>query len=211
MNRDLQLIALSGYLTGDNTGDSFAPQDFQLQPEDALAKAVEDLTGRSFDASVLQRIEKTGQKSGDNIAAESFYTHFNADNAQLQNFAFGEEPSRTKKVMFHLPGGYVPAYYVEARIYVPSTDPSVISETPLFTELGYAYVVSAVDGRVLFRHNQVSHSTDFSYRVWADSTTKLPADSPAGNSVHPKLDPVPDGVQYPSCSAKRCHVVELPV
>jgi hypothetical protein len=99
--------------------------------------------------------------------------------------------------MFHLPGGYVPAYYVEARIYVPSTDPSVISETPLFTELGYAYVVSAVDGRVLFRHNQVSHSTDFSYRVWADPTTKLPADSPAGNGVHPKLNPVPDGAQYP--------------
>ncbi|HEX8567381.1 MAG TPA: M36 family metallopeptidase [Pyrinomonadaceae bacterium] len=195
MNRDLQLIALTGYLTGDNTVDGTSAQSFQLQPEAALSKAVEDLTGSPLDVSVLRRIESYAP-SADNSTANP-YIHFTADNSALQNLTFSDDPSRVKRVMFHLPDSYIPAYYVEARINVPSTDPYIISETPLFTELGYAYVVSAVDGRVLFRHNQVSHSTDFSYRVWADPTTKLPADSPAGNGVHPKLNPIPDGAQYP--------------
>jgi hypothetical protein len=194
MNRDLQLIALTGYLTGDNTIENLSADSFQLQPETALSKAVEDLTGSPLDVSVLRRIETQGL--ADNPTGNP-YILFTADNSALQNLAFNDEPSRVKKVMFHLPEGYIPSYYVETRINVPSTDPQIISEVQLSTELGYAYVVSAVNGRVLFRHNQVSNDMNFSYRVWADPTTKLPADSPAGNGVHPKLNPVPDGAQYP--------------
>ncbi|MDQ4123101.1 MAG: M36 family metallopeptidase [Acidobacteriota bacterium] len=197
MNRNLQLIALSGYLTGDNTIESLTAETFQLHPEAALAKAVEDLTGSPLDVSVLRRIETSNNASSAESSAANPYIHFTGDNSTLQNFAFNEEPSRVKKVMFHLPDGYIPAYYVETRINVPSTDPYIISEFPLSTELGYSYVISAADGRILFRNNQVSHNTDYSYRVWADPNTKTPFDTPAGNDVHPKLNPLPDGAQYP--------------
>src|SRR5882724_10975919 len=47
MNRQQQLIALSGYLTGQSDGLAAASPQFNLQPGEALAKALEDLTGTS--------------------------------------------------------------------------------------------------------------------------------------------------------------------
>jgi large repetitive protein len=46
-------------------------------------------------------------------------------------------------------------------------------------------VVSAVDGRVLWRHS-LTQSDSYSYRVWADPTTKRPLDGPNGRATpHP--------------------------
>jgi hypothetical protein len=191
MNRDLQLVALTGYLTGDDA----ASQNFSLQPAEALSKALEDLTGTALSPSAL-RGGRTKTAPGE---AANPYTLYTADAAATQNFTFSDEPARVKKVMYHLVDGYVPAYYVEAFVLVPSEDATVISVTgdPVMTELAYSYVISAVDGQLLFRHNLIAADTPFTYRVWADPTTKIPYDSPAGNGPHPKLVPLPDGAQAP--------------
>ncbi|HEY8560690.1 MAG TPA: M36 family metallopeptidase [Pyrinomonadaceae bacterium] len=199
MNRDLRLVALSGYLTGDRVGESLP--DFNLQPADALAAAVQDLTGAPIDASLLQPAQ--------NISADEAYQLFTADNASRAGVAFTDEPSRVKKVFFHLPEGYVPAYYVETGVMVPAADVLDASGSAIYEELGYSYVVSAIDGRVLFRNNLTAEqkrpnrvsglapSAAYTYRVWADPVTLIPYDTPAGNGAHPKPNPIPDGAQYP--------------
>ncbi len=196
MNRELGLVALSGYLTGDDTGVSFSPQDFQLQPEDAISKAAQDLTGSVLDTSVLRRVGSSSNTSGTGGAGENPYILFTADNNALQDFTFDNDLLRAKKVMFHLPEGYIPAYYLEADIYVPTLDILNVSGNVMTAERAYSYVISAVDGTILFRNNLVD-DVSYTYRVWADPITKIPYDTPAGNDTDPKLNPAPDGAQYP--------------
>lgn len=194
MNRDLQLVAISGYLTGDHSDHTSAAGNYNLQPEDALSKALGDLTGNPVDTSLLRRTA-VSKKRGVSVETDG-YTRFTGDKDSLPGFILSDEPSRTKQVMFHLPEGYVPAYYVETSILVPTTATDILSATgeQPTEEWGYAYVVSAVDGQILFRMNQVAEQ--YSYRVWADPSTKIPYDTPAGNSVHPKIAAAPDGTQY---------------
>jgi len=207
MNRKLQLVALSGYLTGDNTENAL--QNFNLQPTDALAGAIRDLTGTSVDTALLQPVQSLYKETNP-------YQRFTAENNLLGTVILAQEPSRVKQVMFHLPDGYVPAYYVETSIMVPSDEVTSIFDMPVLKELGYSYVISAVDGRILFRKNlsadqkqsskrsiqkqtraNVIPNVAYTYRVWADPVTLQPYDTPAGNGVHPKIDATPDGVQYP--------------
>ena len=192
MNRDLKLVAITGYLTGN--GDGTAPQNFSLQPAEALSKALEDLTGTALNPSAL-RGRNPVTAPGE---AANTYTLYTADATATQNFQFSDEPARVKKVMYHLVDGYVPAYYVEVFVLLPSQDPTIISVTgdPHMTEVAYSYVISAVDGQLLFRNNLIAADA-FTYRVWANPTTKIPYDSPAGNGPHPKLVPIPDGAQSP--------------
>jgi large repetitive protein len=204
MNRNLQLVALSGYLTGDNTSDTL--QNFNLQPVDALEKAIQDLTGTSVDSSLLRPVEN--DLSGKNTETNS-YQLFTAENNSLNDVILSDEPSRVKSVMFHLPDGYVPAYYVETSVMVPSDEILSLSGEPILKELGYSYVISAVDGQLLFRNNLSADqkktaraniqppSAVYTYRVWADPVTLIPFDTPAGNGVHPKDNALPDGAQYP--------------
>ena len=85
------------------------------------------------------------------------------------------EPARLKKVLFDAEAGLKPAYYIEL---VAGAFDSVVDDA-------YSHVISAEDGRVLFRKNLVS-SLAFSYRVYADTMGKhLPMDSPSGNSGTP--------------------------
>ena len=203
MDRNLQLIALSGYLTGDEAGAGSSPQDFKLRPADALSRALADLTGAALSPSVFK-------DAGPGADPQSPYLRFTADRGDTPNFTFTEEPARVKQVMYHLPDGYVPAYYVEADIYVPSTRADVVSVTgePPQDELAYAYVISAVDGQLLFRGSQIA--SDFTYRVWADPTTKIPYDTPAGNGPHPKVTAAPDGFQAPFVSTNDVALLNYP-
>jgi hypothetical protein len=197
MNRDLQVVAISGYLTGDNTADSFSAQDFTLQPVEALSKALQDLTGISLDASSIQSV-KTGASAMNALSdkVQNPYLLFTASKETTQNFAFADAPSRIKKILFHLVDQYVPAYYVETDILLPSTDMLTVSGDTVTTERAYSYVISAVDGQVLFRNNLIDDvGAPFTYRVWADPTTGFPYDTPAGNDSEPKLNPVPDTAQ----------------
>ncbi len=88
-----------------------------------------------------------------------------------------------KKVLFPTTaaagGGVVPAYYVEIQIaHGPAS----------------SYVVSAADGAVLFQ-NDLTRYDAFSYRAYADPTTKIPLDGPQGNAAAPHPTGKPDGFE----------------
>lgn len=86
-------------------------------------------------------------------------------------------PARVKKVLYPQGAGVVPAYYVEIET----------ARGPAFS-----HVVSAADGKVLFTNDLVRYDA-FDYRVFADPTTKLPADGPQGNGAAPHPTGKPDG------------------
>ena len=190
MNRNLEPIALSGYLTGTGADeDSAAVRTFSLAPEDAIVKAVEDLTGSGFNSAFLQA-------NAENKAAaarpQDKYTTYQADSNGLTGFSFAaDSPLRVKKVYFHLADGFVPAYYVEANVIGDEKGEKGDAEN-----LYYSYVISAADGAVLFRNNLTAHA-EFSYRVWADSTNKRPFDGPQGNEAAPYPTSAPSGFRPP--------------
>lgn len=84
-------------------------------------------------------------------------------------------PARIRKVWFSRPEGLVPAYYTELDIgYSNSKDSEAM-----------AFVVSAIDGTVFFKHS-LTAADSFTYRVWADTTAPYrPWDSPTGNDFTP--------------------------
>jgi hypothetical protein len=92
-------------------------------------------------------------------------------------------PARVKKVLFPAKAGagLVPAYYVEVQI----------QHGPAFS-----YVVSAADGSVLFQ-NDLTRYDAFSYRAYADPTTKIPLDGPQGNAAAPYPADMPNGFKPP--------------
>jgi large repetitive protein len=194
MNRDLQLIAISGYITG---GDDGATPAFSLQSTAAITKALTDLTGNTIDQSSLKRATKTGA-----AANEDSYQYFTAGKDQTPGFVLGDLV-RSRQVMYHLVDQYIPSYYIEINVLIPMPDSSSVDlsgnpQIEWVTE-AYSYVISAADGQILFRKN-LSQNDAYTYRVFADPTTKIPYDSPAGNAVVPKIFASPDGVQYPFLS-----------
>jgi hypothetical protein len=206
MNRNLQLIAISGYLTGDKAENGFSA-NYQIQPTEAIAKAIADLTGVPFDSSSLQGVSDNAVNGAETNPYLKFTGRLNAS----QGFALGDEPLRVKKVVYHLVDSYVPAYYVESSVLVKSTDPALISVDAFTKELAYSFVISAVDGEILFRNNLTDDAgTPYTYRVWADPVTKIPYDTPAGNAVHPKVIAAPDGAQSPFVSMNDVTLANYP-
>ncbi len=88
------------------------------------------------------------------------YTHWQLDGTPTD--------VRTRPVYFPLPEGLVPGFYVEL---------DVASEY-------YSFVVSAVNGEVLYRKNLTASA--YNYRVWADATAPhVPLDGPQGSAATP--------------------------
>ena len=96
--------------------------------------------------------------------------------------------ARVKRVWFRLPGELVPAWYVEVQVKDGAWPHGVDY---------YAYVVSAVDGALLFRHDQTADAA-FSYRVYAEPVPPyLPLPGPGGRGGFPHPTGTPDGYQPP--------------
>lgn len=178
------LVAISGTLSPhvSTTGSSprSATPRYQLSAAQAVARAYQDLTGAPLEPLLLQ------QKSRLTGDADP-YAHY-----QMASYArpLAEPlviPARAKPVYYPLPQGLVPAYYVEVN---------VASETQTRSDY-YSYVVSAVDGQLLMRHN-LSADAEFSYRVWAEtSPPHTPLDGPTGGILTPHPTGVPDTVTPP--------------
>lgn len=136
--------------------------EFALAPASAIASAFENLTGSALEPSRLQELGTFG----------GGYQH--------HRLAGAETPVRTRPVYFPLPDGLVPGFYVELDVPTSETDSEY-----------FAFVVSAVDGAVLFRKNlTAAHS----YRVWADATPPhLPLDGPQGSAATPHPTGTTDG------------------
>lgn len=208
MNHKLDLVAVSGYITSRST-PAAGGGSFSLGTTSAAANAVNDLT--LANVSVLQFVP-AGSREG--------YDYFTLPASSGVTLV---DPVRMKKVYFHLPEGLVPAYYVEVIAQNASGNPGEARiDTGDDTLDGYSYVISAVDGSILFRMNLVADAKGgsggqanlgpggFTYRVWADPGDGIPYDTPAGNSVHPKIIATPDGTQYAFVSQQNVTLPNFP-
>ncbi len=202
MNRDLEPIALSGYVASALTpGARSGARVFSLDAAAAAAVAVNDATGARISP---HQLVPAGHSGG--------YDYYLLPDTSPAGLV---EPVRIKKVYFHLPEGIEAGYFAEVIARsgdVPEHVLSVDGPVPRNVE-GYGYVVSAANGGVLFRKNLTNDAgghgpreantaphmgtNNFTYRVWADPATGIPRDTPAGNDPHPKPIPVPDGFQAP--------------
>ena len=151
LNRDLELIALAGYLTPATTPLGH----FALRPESAIASAALIL-GRSVGPEAISPL---GTEEGG-------YSRWKLE---------GASSARTRPVYFPLPSGLVPSFYGELKVQAG----------------WFSFVVSAVDGSVLFLHElTVSHS----YSVWADPVTLVPFPGPTGGDATPHPTGLPNAL-----------------
>ncbi len=164
MDRDLDAVALSGFVTGDlptlNAKGGTRP-GFALPPGRAVADAVTDAGGLAIDLASVDAPR----------AADGGYQEF-ATRAT-------RDPVRLKKVWYRgADRALVDAYYVEVDAGNDATG------APRY----FAYVVSATDGAVLFKNDLSAADHPVTYRVWADPTPgelPLPDDGPQGNATTP--------------------------
>jgi large repetitive protein len=191
MARDRSLVALAGYLSpsGRSTQLSLkriaadaATASFALPAEAAIMRAFVDLAP---DAQALSTVSLRVKQATD---VYSLY----ADDQQRTDDTI-VRPIRARRVWFHLPGGFEPAYHIEIDLGSRSTTDSQL----------YSYVISAIDGRLLFRKNLTEDQgappatpSPFAYRVWADTTGQhRPLNGPQGFGGDPNPSGTNDGFQ----------------
>lgn len=161
-NRQNELIALSGNMISTESVGYDPLSGFDLSVPQAAARAIADLTRITIDADAIRA---NGEPRGD-------YSFFALDTSPWR--IKGTEPVRAKQVYYPKDSTLVPAYYLELQL-------EVIDDPP--KRLNFAYVVSASDGRILFRNNMTVNA---SYKVWADAADDGRfMNSPYGNNVTP--------------------------
>jgi Fungalysin metallopeptidase (M36) len=189
MDRSFELVALSGYLPPhQRVGLPGEPAGFPLSNTTAIAIALFDLTGIPVEGDEL-RLERS---DGDYHAFE-----LRGGGPLSRAIHFGQ-PARARRVLFTLPDGLAPAYHVELDI--DADDDHGVRQTRM-----YGYVVSAVDGRILFRKD-LEQRDAFTYRVWADGSGQ-PWDGPHGTRYSPHPTGTPNALQ-PQWVAQKSIVLE---
>ena len=165
MDREHNLVASSGYLAESKAVALASSRvgkgaDLFGSASSAVHKAAAD-QGVKGDAYTLSE----GQAKGK-------YEQFSVSGQASGKSVVGQP--RAKKVYFELKGELIPAFYVE----IATADMASVESDY------YSYVVDAINGEVLFKHNLTNHAADFSYRVYADTDgMNKPWDSPHGNVI----------------------------
>lgn len=159
MNQRLELLAL----TGSHSALPLLQRDFKLAAPTALALAFEGGFGTAVESN---RFQPVGFDEGGGLV-------FSANTLESHNVSL----ARAMQVLYPDVDGrqLVPAWYVELEASPRASTASELVGT----------VVSALDGRVLWRHS-LTESDSFGYRVWADPVTLRPLDGPNGRATpHP--------------------------
>lgn len=160
MDRERRLVAISGYLPGEAEAGKPASRAFRHSIEDGIGAALDDFAGATFDRAAIGHA---------GTAAGGYESYPLASRGRPLPAGLSDaQPIRARRVLFHLPDRLEPATYVE-----------VMTESE-----AVAYVISALDGRLLFRHNQMANDS-YTYRAWADNTLHAPFDGPQGNGPTP--------------------------
>ncbi len=180
MDRDQNLVALSGHLVPSAVASRGAGA-FRLSGAEAISRAFEDLTDVALPSSEL--VSEGGRDEGG-------YQRFSLPTAR-SGLVFAS-PARFKPVLFDLGDALEPGYYVEVDV---GREGSRDSDA-------YGYVISAVDGRLLFRKD-LTASTPYSYRVWADAGVPVhPVRRPAGQRRRRRTPPgCPTATRRPSVAS----------
>ncbi len=153
-------------------------QAFSAGAAPAVAAAMSDAYGVTATSADLLDLKK--EKDG--------YRYFGlgaSPGMAAKKLAFST-PARAKRVFYAMPGGLVPAYYLEVNAGRTDSTGSDL----------WGYVVGAKTGEILVRQS-LSQDAAFKYRVWADSTAPFtPAGGPqADYTPHPTG--LPDGSSPP--------------
>lgn len=175
MDGNRELVAIAGHISavpfaGRLISNGVSASGFLLTPASAIAGSFSDATAGE-DAIDVSELRLRGNVEG------GYQLYERPDGRTV----------RVKQVYFHLPGRYEPGYYVEVTIAEEGGADSM-----------YGYVVSAIDGRLLFRNNFTADQTaptPFSYRVWAGADDRLPFSGPQGYDGTPNPNAVNDGFQ----------------
>jgi hypothetical protein len=173
VDRSGTLVAISGITSGAGAAKrTFADTDVTSRGAIAVA-----LAEHGFAADVAARVRAQKEEGG--------YTWSTVE-AASGDAATLAAPVRAKRVWFRQGTALIPAWYVEVQV----TDKASRDVD------AYSYVVSGVDGAVLFRNDLVSDA--FSYRVYAETTPPfLPLPGPGGRGGFPHPTATPDGYQPP--------------
>jgi hypothetical protein len=203
MDRGLERVALSGYLGGASRQIAAGGAGFSLDERAAVAIALADRTGRSVSAEDLATTGKRQGPYGFVVLGAHTMRSIESEPGSEGAAPLLSEPARYKKVYFHEAKGYEPAYYVEVFAELTDEEGAVDSDW-------YSYVISARDGRILFRHN-LTIDDNFSYRVFADTTVlDQPMDSPQGNTGTPHPTGNNDGFVPPFVSPNLLNLQNTP-
>ena len=176
LSRKLDVVARSGTAPAAARRVSSVPA-FALDARAAIAAALADVSGAAVAAADL-------------VTAEAKHGYDRADLSASASASLGAKllaPARARKVLFPLAGELLPAWQLEVALQPAGAGLKA-----------FAYVVSAADGAVLLRRDQVQHASNpFTYRVWADPETFLPFDGPQGLAGTPHPTGLADGYQAP--------------
>jgi hypothetical protein len=184
LTREHALLAMSGYLAPSSLNNSVSAASahasataWQVGENDAIVAALRD-----FDPALDIDPRAMRTSSGGDF-----------DVVELPEWSDAlPRPARVKRVWFHLPEQLEPAYYLELDVADRNTTGSEM----------FAYVISAIDGRVLWRKNLSEDAgTAFRYRVWADPDgAHRPLNGPQGFGGAPNPTGTFDGFQAPFTS-----------
>jgi len=149
-------------------------QAFSAGPAQAISAALSDVYGVPTSAEDLLDLKQ--EKDG--------YRFFDLrSDSELSSKGFRlSTPSRAKKVFFAMPGGLVPAYYLEI----------FGGKTASTSARMWGYVVAAKTGEILLRHSLTSDAA-FKYKVWADDVAPFTPTAGPQADFTPHPTGIPDG------------------
>ncbi|MBX3717329.1 MAG: M36 family metallopeptidase [Burkholderiales bacterium] len=188
LSESMQPVAIGGRLGATTRAPKLAKSakaPFTLSAAQAIAAALGDY---NFGPEVVGALRPVAQTPATAASVAAGYQYFAAPRDLLSpDGARLDEAARAKRVWFRLPGGLVPAWYVELQM----------RETRLPGLDYYGFVIAADDGRLLFRNNQSAHAA-FTYRVYGEAAgAYLPLPSPVGRGATPHPTGLNDGFVPP--------------
>jgi hypothetical protein len=182
MDRNLDVVALSGYVTGDLPGAAKIPglrarDAFRVGAPHAMRTALTDLSGVLLADADFEAPQAAGDYQR---------LRLRPGGALRATAGTDAEPTRAKQVFYRATDALVPAYYVEADLGNDA------DRRPR----AFSYIISADDGRVLGKYDLTAYDNPVTYRVYADNDELgTPWDGPQGNDLTPYPAPGPDGFQ----------------
>jgi len=184
MSKKNEVVATSGRVYPTEGAAEKVRDGFSLSVEQAISTAIADLTQRVTLPADFSLVDPKG--AGDYQVYE-----FMPDRA-ANGPRFLSETIRTKRYLYPIGiGEFEPSYYMEVWV-----EGQPAGSGPVFS-----YVISAVDGQLLFRNN-LKHSESYTYRVYADTAPSFrPWDGPTGTIGTPHPTGIPDGFRAPFVNA----------
>lgn len=181
MDKNHKLISVSSTLAP-KTKRKASEQDFKLKKNRAISIALSDMTNSSFSSDFVRKGETNEYST-----------------QETQNGWYTNKSIFVEKFYYPQKDHVLSAYRVSAHLSKDNPEARG-RETPITETRYFGYVISASDGKILQKkdyNTKAFHggNSDYSYRVYADTITKLPQDGPDGNNGSPHPTGQPDGFQ----------------